>query len=148
MEQQFEDFFKNNANAEEQIIEDEEVNKELEEMEKELNKETEEKKIFMEKVKSIKERYDEYQEAYNYFSKYNLHRQQGEAEKCLKEINIIRKQMKEGKDNGKWKEIDFSLLPKEITPDFIYGCSYDERDRKFIEVINCRKDRLNDIKKK
>ena len=30
--------------------------------------------------------------------------------------------MNEGKDNGKWKEVNLSLLPKEITPEYIYGC--------------------------
>ena len=36
----------------------------------------------------------------------------------------------------------FIFTTKEITPEYIYGCSYEERDKKFFEGINFRKKNL------
>ena len=55
--------------------------------------------------------------------------------------------MEKGKKNGKWKVVDLSLLPKEIKPEYIYGCKYEERNEKFCEVITLIENRLKEIRK-
>ena len=140
MDKQIENFFKKNSEANDEIIEnDEDINKEIEEMEK-MN-------LFDEKMNIIKEREEEYVKAYNYFEKNIFHKQQEDAKNCIDIISKIKKEMEKGKKNGKWKVVDLSLLPKEIKPEYIYGCKYEERNEKFCEVITLIENRLKEVRK-
>lgn len=82
----------NNPEEEDNNNEDEELNNELSDMENELIKEK--KKNFFSKVKIVKERLEEYEEAYNYFNDYAMHRRVGDVEKLLKQIKLIKEQLK------------------------------------------------------
>ena len=43
-----------------------------------------------------------------------------------------------------WK-VNLSLLPKEITPEYIYDCTYEERKLKFDKVISLRENRRKQV---
>jgi len=117
MDQEFKDFIKKNSETN-----DEDIDKEIEEMIR--KNEEEEYESFDDKMNIIIERLKEYENAYNYFEENHFHKQQENAEKCINIINKIKKEMEKGKKNGKWKKVNLSLLPKEITPEYIYDCTY------------------------
>ena len=72
----------------------------------------------------------EYKNAEDYFNKYKLKEQEIEAFNKCAEIKNIKDKIK---SNFSYY---FNNLPKPITPEFIYGCSKEERNRKFILVLN------------
>ena len=88
-----------------------ELSNELEELNKENEKEEEDKKLFKEKLSLIDKRLEDYQKAFNYFHSNNFHRRMGIAEKCIKIIELIKTKLNDGKENGKWKEVNLSSLP-------------------------------------
>ena len=146
MENDIGNFFKKNLEEKDKKNEDdEELSDELEEMKKQNEKEEEDKKQFIENLSLVDERLKDYQKAFNYFHSNNLHRQMGIAEKCIKIIELLKKKLNDGKENGKWKEVNLSSLPEEITPEFIYGCSHEERDSKFNEIIKYRENKVIEV---
>ena len=72
---------------------------------------------------------DDYNKAKEYFSRYDLENKKKDAD--YKQSKI--KDYLYRKDKG--EKIDIKNLPKPITPGYIYGCSAEERDRKFIDII-------------
>ena len=126
--------------------EDPQINLEMSDMENEISKE--EKKEFYSKVKILKGRLEEYQKAFKYFKDNDMFRRQEDAEKIVKQINLIKEPLKKIKESKNWKEADISNLPKEITPEFIYGCTYQQRDNEFNKLIAYKKERLKNLDKK
>lgn len=76
-------------------------------------------------------RLNEYRAAINYFKNNELAEQQANAIKFAKEIDLELKKL----HNGKWREVDEFNLPDPITPEFIYGYSKEEREKKFKKII-------------
>jgi hypothetical protein len=88
----------------------------------------------------------QYLSAKDYFKENDLKEQQKDCiEKC-KQIIIAKKKIQ----NGNIKEINLNELPKSIKPEYIYGCSSDERTSKFKEILSeliKQKDEIDQIKK-
>ena len=82
---------------------------------------------------TVKERYNEYNEAKNYFEKYNLFDER--HDKVLNDLKIIERELKNIRDEN-WTDTDKDNLPKKITPTYIYNCLKEKRDKLFEEIIN------------
>ena len=91
--------------------------------------------------KKIAERANEYRIAIEYFKANELSEQHTAAIKCLRDISIELKKVKE----GKWKEVNEYLLPSPVTPEFIYGYSKEERQKRFNKIIEEYKKQKKDI---
>ena len=89
----------------------------------------------------VTDRLNEYRAAIEYFKTNQLSEQQTIAIKCAKEICIELKKIQD----GKWREVNEFKLPNPITPEFIYGCSKEERDKRFIKVINGYKEQKKGV---
>ena len=121
----------------------EEINKEMSDIQNEINKEA--KEDFYSKDKILQKRLEEYQEAYEYFKKNSMLIRQGNAVKAIEQINLVKESLKKIEENENWKEADISNLPEEITPEFIYGCTYEKRNDEFDKVITYRKKQLKNL---
>jgi hypothetical protein len=130
--------FKNNEDDD-----DPQINNEISDMEKEIKEE--EKKKFDSKNKILKERLKEYQRALKYFKDNDMFRRQEDAEKKVKQIMLIEESLKKIEESENWKDADISNLPNEITPEFIYGCTYEQRNNEFNKVISYRKQKLRNL---
>ena len=73
---------------------------------------------------------NEYKNAEDYFKKNNLTEQEKEAFNKCAEIKDIKDKIELN------SSYDLNNLPKPISPEFIYGCSKEERNRKFKNVLN------------
>ena len=74
--------------------------------------------------------YNEYKSVLNYFKKNNLKIQEQDAINKLEKIQEIKTQL----DSG--NTLNLGNLPKPLTPEYIYGCSAEERDNKFKQIIS------------
>ena len=89
----------------------------------------------------VTDRLNEYRAAIDYFKSNELSEQQTKAIKSAKEICLELKKIQD----GKWREVNEFKLPNPITPEFIYGCSKEERDKRFIKVINGYKEQKKGV---
>ena len=80
--------------------------------------------------KVIEERIKEYDSAIQYFKANELENQSKKGEEDKKLLIELLEKVKAGKEEVKPKDI-----PKEITPEYINGCSNDERIKKYFEII-------------
>ena len=71
----------------------------------------------------------EYNDAIEYFTKNNFSSSLDEARKKAQMINNALKRIKKG------EEFETFDLPGTVTPEFIYGMSYEERQKKFNEMV-------------
>ena len=85
---------------------------------------------------------DEYKSANNYFEENNLIKQMENANNICLKIENIKKQFELGNNN------DLISLPQPIDPQFIYGCSLSERNKKFKEIISKCLDDKNQLESK
>ena len=92
-------------------------------------------------TKVVTDRLNEYRAALDYFKTNELTEQKDKAIKCAKEICIELKKIQD----GKWKEVNEFKLPDPIIPEFIYGCSKEERDNNFTKCINGYKELKNSV---
>ena len=79
----------------------------------------------------VTERLTEYRNALDYFKTNEFPEQAKVAIAKAKQICIELKKIQD----GKWKEVNEFKLPDPVTPEFIYGCKKDERDKKFAKVV-------------
>ena len=88
----------------------------------------------------------QYLSARDYFKENDFKEQEKDCiEKC-KQIIIAKKKLQ----NGNISEVNLGELPKSIKPEYIYGCSKDERSSKFKEIISeliKQKDEIDQKKK-
>ena len=88
----------------------------------------------------------QYLSARDYFKENDFKEQEKDCiEKC-KQIIIAKKKLQ----NGNISEVNLGELPKSIKPEYIYGCSTDERSAKFKEIISeliKQKDEIDQKKK-
>ena len=110
---------KQNSKEEENIIE---INESL--LSNKIKKQNEFLKKYMNNLLA------DYNKARLYFKDNNLDTQEKDA---AQKIVFIEK-MKE--NFALQKPVDIKDLPKKINPEYIYGCSYKERNEKFIQIIN------------
>ena len=82
-------------------------------------------------LKSLNSRMEDYYDAYKYFKQHNLSQQ----EDCLKKFKILEmaKNFLTKNEIDKLKELS---IPSQIKPDYICGCSLEEREKKFNLIIN------------
>ena len=74
----------------------------------------------------------QYLSARDYFKENDLKEQEKDCiEKC-KQIIIAKKKMQ----NGNINEVNLGELPKSVKPEYIYGCSAEERTSKFKEILS------------
>ena len=92
--------------------------------------------------KYIKGLLEEYRSAKEYFKVNDLKIQEEEANKKYLEILNLKKIFEEG------YVIKINLLPDPITPEFIYGCSKEERDSVFKEIISKYTDEKSELEEK
>ena len=81
--------------------------------------------------KTIEDRLKEYQSALDYFKENELNTQLKKCEEDIKTLNESLEKIKSGKKD----EINEKNLPKEITPEYINGCSNEDRIKKYFEII-------------
>ena len=91
----------------------------------------------------VVDRLNEYRAAIDYFKNNELPEQQTMAIKSAKEICIELKKIQD----GKWKEVNEFKLPDPVTPEYIYGCSKEERNNKFSVLIKDYVKQKKDIQK-
>ena len=88
----------------------------------------------------------QYLSARDYFKENDFKEQEKDCiEKC-KQIIIAKKKLQ----NGNISEVNLGELPKSIKPEYIYGCSTDERSSKFKEILSeliKQKDEIDQKKK-
>ena len=97
------------------------------------------KKLYINYIDSL---YNDYKKAKNYFKKNNLpEREKNAHQKCL-QIENIKKQLNSG------KKIYLNNLPKKITPEYIYGCSMEERNKRFKEILSRYRGQKNSLEVK
>jgi hypothetical protein len=73
--------------------------------------------------------YDDYKKVRQYFKENELFEKEKDAiQKCL-QVEKIKRQLNSG------IKIYLIDLPKKINPEYIYGCSIEERNKKFKEII-------------
>ena len=107
------------------------------------NKDNEKNQKEREEAKNyIKGLLEEYRSAKEYFKVNDLKIQEEEANKKYLEILNVKKIFEEG------YLIKINLLPESITPEFIYGCSKEERDSVFKEIILKYTDEKNELEEK
>ena len=80
----------------------------------------------------VTDRLNEYRAAIDYFKSNELTEQQTKAIKSAKEICIELKKIQD----GKWREVNEFKLPDPVTPEYIYGYSKEERQKKFAVIIS------------
>ena len=85
-------------------------------------------KINLQKV--IEERIKEYESAIQYFKENELNNQLQKGEEDKKQLVESLEKLKSGKE-----EINEKNIPKEITFEYINGCSNDERIKKYFDII-------------
>ena len=86
--------------------------------------------------------YNEYSAAAIYFKKTNKFAQYETTSELFKEISNFKSAVESG------KTININALPKPITPEYIYGCSKAERDKKFVNLINYYKNEKMKLEEK
>ena len=74
----------------------------------------------------------QYLSAKDYFKENEFKEQEKDCIDKCKKIIIAKKKILE----GKIKEVNLNELPKSIKPEYIYGCSADERTSKFKEILS------------
>ena len=85
------------------------------------------KKVYLNYIDSL---YNDYKKVKNYFKVNDLPEREKDAnQKCL-QIENIKKQFNSG------KKIYLNNLPKKITPEYIYGCSIDERNKIYKAILS------------
>ena len=116
----------------------------IENRKKDLDKnENEIKGIEKEKIlKYINGLLEEYKSANEYFKENDLKKQEEDSNKKYIEIKNIKEQFEQG------YSIFLNYLPKPITPEYIYGCSSEERKNKFSEVLNKYINEKNELETK
>ena len=82
----------------------------------------------------------DYNKARLYFKDNNLDTQEKDASKKI----VFIEKMKE--NLSLQRPVDIKDLPKKINPEYIYGCSYKERNEKFIQIIREYKNKKNKYK--
>ena len=82
-------------------------------------------------LKIVKDKYNEYSKAIEYFKKNNLEEQLNKANHKLKQLEKAKKNIEELYS----QRVKEDSLPGEITPEFINGCSTNERISKFKEIL-------------
>ena len=90
----------------------------------------------------VTDRLGEYRAAIDYFKNNELSEQQADAIKKAKLICIELKKIQD----GKWKDVNEFKLPDPVTPEYIYGYSKEEREKKFKTIINEYKNQRDGIK--
>ena len=82
--------------------------------------------------------YNDYKAIKQYFKENDLpEREKDAAQKC-KQIENIKKQLNSG-----IKKINLNILPKKITPEYVYGCDILERNKKFKEILSAKRAEKN-----
>ena len=132
-------FFRNENEDNDDDVGEEEIN----ELQKEILKEDK----FKSKMKTVEKRLEEYKKAFEYFGNNVMSRRQQETAKIVEQIELVQERLKKIEKSKRWEEVDISNIPKEITPEFIYGCTYEERDYEFKKVITYKKKKLKDVEK-
>jgi hypothetical protein len=89
---------------------------------------------------TLKKRLNEYQLAIEYFDKHNLTSQSNDALGKTRDIKKVLNLLESGKEDINQKEI-----PESITPDYISGCSKQERFEKFSKLIKEYSNMKNDL---
>ena len=136
-------------------IEDEEEEKESKEKKEEKSEKSENiNQTTQDKSQSNEEKtklyvdllLQQYLSARDYFKENDFKEQEKDCiEKC-KQIIIAKKKLQ----NGNISEVNLGELPKSIKPEYIYGCSEDERTSKFKEILSeliKQKDEIDQKKK-
>ena len=82
-------------------------------------------------LNSLNIRLKDYFDAHEYFKKYNL----PQKDDCLKKVKILEMASKYIKEN-KLKELKELTIPGQLTPDYICGCSIEDREKKYDLIIN------------
>ena len=80
----------------------------------------------------VTDRLNEYRAAIDYFKVNELSEQQTSAIKAAKEICIELKKIQD----GKWKEVNEFKLPDPVIPEYIYGYTKEERQKRFAVIIS------------
>ena len=91
----------------------------------------------------VTDRLNEYRSAIDYFQKNEFSEQQTNAIRSAKQIAIELKKIQE----GKWKEVNEFKLPDPIIPEYIYGYSKEERQKKFAAIIKDYKNQKETVSK-
>ena len=94
-------------------------------------------------LKRVKNKIKEYSKAVEYFTKNDLEEQLNVAKNNIKKLENAQKKI-EALYSNKVKE---DSLPEEITPEFIYGYSKEDRMRKFKEILKEMLSQKNNINK-
>ena len=94
-------------------------------------------------LKKVKNKIKEYSNAVEYFTKNDLEEQLNVAKNNIKKLENAQKKI-EALYSNKVKE---DSLPEEITPEFIYGYSKEERMKKFKEILKEMLSQKNNINK-
>ena len=95
-------------------------------------------------LKIVKDKYNEYSKAIEYFKKNNLEEQLNKANHKLKQLEKAKKNIEELYS----QRVKEDSLPGEITPEFINGCSTNERISKFKELLKEMIIQKNNINKR
>ena len=74
----------------------------------------------------------QYLSARDYFKQNELKINQEDCNTKCKEIVLAKKKLQSGDSNG----VNLQELPKSIKPEYIYGCSTEERDNKFNQILS------------
>ena len=80
--------------------------------------------------KNINEMLKDYNKARIYFRENNLESKEADAKNKIFLLEKMKNDMTIG------KPVDIKNLPKKISPEYIYGCSVEERNDIFIQIIN------------
>ena len=100
----------------------------MEEIKKQNIRQIEGKKDINDRSKYINGILYEYQEAKEYFKNNNLIKQEQDASIKCTEIQNINAKLRSG--------IPINNVPSPVNPEYIYGCSTQERNNKFKEILN------------
>ena len=100
----------------------------MEEIKKQNIMQIEDKKDINDRSKYINGILYEYQEAKEYFKNNNLIKQEQDASIKCTEIQNIKTKLRSG--------IPINNVPSPVNPEYIYGCSTQERNNKFKEILN------------
>ena len=127
------------------------IKNEIQQLEENQNEEEEENldvpkdnKLNDQLLKIVKDKYKEYSKAIEYFKKNNLEEQLNNANNKLKQIEKAQKNIEELYS----QRVKIDSLPEEIQPNFINGCSTNERISKFKELLKEMIIQKNNINKR
>ena len=108
------------------------------------------KPIYINKLENSKKKYlnylddlyNEYKAVKQYFKENEMTEREKDAnQKCL-QIENIKLQLKSG------IKINLSNIPNKINPEYIYGCSTEERNKKFKEILSKKRAEQNSLEVK